>query len=106
MHKRRSYVHADFLVSECLAKLGEKKPSQTILHEMMKLAACEGTVQFDLTTFCRIYVEYMCAAVVNCICNTLTWASTKLCHLKFCAATLNGRNENVSKVNMKTGASA
>lgn len=27
----------------------------------MQLAASAESVQFDLATFCRIYVEYMCA---------------------------------------------
>ncbi len=53
---------ADFLTPECLRKLGGKQPSQAMLHDLMALAACEGNTQFDFATFCRIYVEYMCAS--------------------------------------------
>ena len=55
-------IQLDSVNSECLGKLGGKKPSQAILHDLMKLAACAESVQFDLATFCRIYMEYMCAA--------------------------------------------
>jgi hypothetical protein len=87
---------ADILTLECLQKLGGKQPSQAMLHDLMTLAECEGNVHFDFATFCRIYVEYMCASAGN--------ALQRVGCLTFCAATLSGRSMRASKANKRTGA--
>ncbi len=70
----------------------------------MKLAACEETALFDFASFCRIYVEYMCASAGNCFFFKHFDLVTKLYHLTWRAAILSGGNVSASKVNTRTGA--
>ena len=91
-------IQLDSVNSECLGKLGGKKPSQAILHDLMKLAACAESVQFDLATFCRIYMEYMCAAAAPLSSN----CSDPSCFSRY-AVISSGRNKSGSKVNTTTG---
>lgn len=68
-----------------------------MLHDLMALAACEGNTQFDFATFCRIYVEYMCASAGSAMCMGRLSPHV-------CAAISSGRSASASKVNKRTGA--